>query len=308
MAKLKYAKCLVQKPGPFPLELQGKDGDKTKDPVPGVKTTHLMTAGESAFKGPFSVDCTWLWSGAAKGPVGEPHTHDFSQVIGIIGGHPDDPHDLGGEITVWLDGRKEVFTHSALIFVPAGVVHGPFLFSKINRRVFFLTLAMTGKYTRKSVAQVARPSQKKPYSVVDRNTKWPPVGSGKPVPPPPPPGKSTSKGGRILHMEDDIVPGSFYVDVIWIWSGTGGAPAPEHTHDWPELLAMAGADPAHPHDLGGEMSVFLGDEYHATTKSSLVCVPAGLKHCPWEFRDIKKHALIFSAGPRGIYSGSHKKD
>jgi hypothetical protein len=304
MATTKYAKCLVQKPGPFTFELQGKT--KTGDPVPGVKTTHLMTADESSFKGPFLADCTWLWSGAAREPVGEPHTHDFSHVIGIIGGHPDDPHDLGGEITVWLDGRKEVLTHSALIFVPAGVVHGPFLFNKINRRVFFITIAMTGKYTLKSVAQVARPSQEKLYSIVDRNTKWPPV--GKPMPPPPPPRKSTSKGGRILHMEDDIVTGSFYVDFIWIWSGTGGAPAPEHTHDWPELLAMAGADPAHPHDIGGEMSVVLGDEYHATTKSTLVCIPAGLKHCPWEFRDIKSHALIFSAGPQGIYTGSHKKD
>jgi hypothetical protein len=174
--------------------------------------------------------------------------------------------------------------------------------------VFFTTIAMTGKYTHKSASQVARPSQKKPYSIVDRTTKWPPVAGGKPMPPPPPPRKSTTKGGRILHMEDDIVPGSFYVDFIWIWSGTGGAPAPEHTHDWPELLAMAGADPAHPYDIGGEMSVVLGDEYHATTKSTLVCIPAGLKHCPWEFHDIKTHALVFSAGPQGIYTGSHKKN
>ncbi len=124
---------------------------------------------------------------------------------------------------------------------------------------------------------------------------------------PPPPRPSTVKSARILHIEDDMVKGSFYVDFVWIWEGTGGAPAPEHTHEWPELIAMAGADSAHPHDLGGEMSIVLGGEYHPTTKSTLVCIPKRTKHCPWEFHDIKKPTLVFSAGPQGMYSGSHKK-
>ena len=102
--------------------------------------------------------------------------------------------------------------------------------------------------------------------------------------------------------------GAFYVDFVWIYQGTGGAPAPEHTHEWPELIAMAGADPEHPRDLGGEMSIVLGDEYHPTTKSVLVCIPKKLQHCPWEFHDIKRPTLVFSAGPQGMYSGSHKKD
>ena len=163
MANLKYANCLVHEPGPFPLELEGKTTGNAEDPIPGIKATHLMTADDSVIKDFFSVDCTWLWSGAAKEPSGEPHTHDFSQVIGLIGGHPDDPHDLGGEITVWLDGNKEVITRSVLIFVPAGVVHGPILFNKINQRVFFITIAMTGQFSRTSVAAPQEPAPKKRY-------------------------------------------------------------------------------------------------------------------------------------------------
>ena len=305
MAKLKYANCLVQKPGPFPPELQGKS--KGNELIPGVKATHLMTADESVLDGFFFVDCTWLWSGAAKEPVGEPHTHDFSHVLGFIGGHPDDPQDIGGEITIWLDGHKETITRNALIFVPAGVVHGPILFNKIGRRVFFITIAMTGKYKRKLAAAPKKPATEKRYTIMDHTKERFSVGGDfKEAPPPPRP--STTKGARILHIEDDMVPGSFYVDFVWIWSGTGGAPAPEHTHEWPELIAMAGADPAYPHDLGGEMSIVLGDEYHPTTKSTLVCIPKGLKHCPWEFHDIKRPTLVFSAGPQGMYSGSHKKE
>ena len=309
MENIQYANCLVQEPGPFPLELEGKTAGNPDDPIPGIKATHLMTADDSVIKDFFSVDCTWLWSGAAREPSGEPHTHEFSQVIGLIGGHPDDPHDLGGEITVWLDGNKEVITRSVLIFIPAGVVHGPVLFNNINQRVFFITIAMTGRFSRTPVTAPQNPAPEKRYTIMDHTKERFTVAAGdKKMPPPPPPKNSTVKSNRILHIEDDMIPGSFYVDFVWIWSGTGGAPAPEHTHEWNELIAMAGADPAHPRDLGGEMSIILGDEYHPTTKSTLVCIPAGLKHCPWEFHDIKRPTLVFSAGPQGIYSGSHKKD
>lgn len=306
MTNMKYAKCLVSEPGPFPLELQGKTAGIGKEFISGIKSTHLMTADEGVQKGFFSVDCTWLWSGAAREPVGETHTHDFSHVIGIIGGHPADPHDLGGEITVWLDGNKEVFTRSVLIFVPAGVVHGPILFSKITRPVFFITIAMTGKYSR-TTAPAPKPSKEKKYSIIDHTKERFSVGGDfKEAPRPPRP--ITTKGARILHIEDDMVRGSFYVDFVWIWEGTGGAPAPEHTHEWPELIAMAGADPSHPHDLGGKMSIVLEDETHYTEKSTLVCIPKQTRHCPWLFHDIKRPTLVFSAGPQGMYSGSHKKE
>jgi hypothetical protein len=306
MASSKYGKCLVQKPGPFVLELQGKAVSAGKDPLPGIKATHLMSTDEGVQKGYFTVDCTWLWSGAAKEPSGEPHTHDFSHVIGFVGGTPADPHDLGGEITVWLDGNKEVLTRSGLIFVPAGVVHGPILFNRITRPVFFITIAMTGKYTRTPAVQ-AKTAKAKKYTIMDHTKERFSVGGDfKEAPPPPRP--STVKSNRILHIEDDMVPGAFYVDFVWIWSGTGGAPAPEHVHEWPELIAFAGADPERPSNIGGEMSIVLGEETHRTDKSTLVCIPAGTLHCPWLFHDIKKPTLVFSAGPQGMYSGSHKKD
>jgi hypothetical protein len=304
MVTLKYAKCLVHKPGPFPLELQGKSPANAKDPVPGVKATHLMTAEESIQEGFFTVDCTWLWSGAARGPVGEAHSHDFSHVIGFIGGRIEDPQDIGGEITVWLDGNKEVITHNSLIFVPAGVVHGPILFNKITRPTFFLTIAMTGKYTRTVTAQPKAAKDTK-YSIIDHTKERFSVGGDYKEAPPPRP--STVKGARILHIEEDMVKGAFYVDFVWIFEGTGGAPAPEHTHEWPELIAMAGADPAHPRDLGGRMSIVLEGETHYTDKSTLVCIPKQTRHCPWLFHDIQRPTLVFSAGPQGMYSGSHKK-
>jgi hypothetical protein len=308
MAKMKYSNFLVQKPGAFPLELRGKTAKTGKDIVPGVKATHVLTADETVQKGFFSVDCTWLWSGAAKEPVGVPHKHSFDHIIGIAGGHKDDPQDLGGEITVWLDGRPEKIVRNSLVFIPAGVVHGPYLFTRVDRPIFFVSVANKGTFTRAVVKQVAKPERERKYAIVDylKKKDFSVAATGEKAPPPPP-APRTSDGCRILHIEDDIVKGSFYVDFVWIFKGTGAAPASAHDHEWPEVLAMLGADQDKPFDNGGEMYITLGDETHTTTKSTLICIPEHIMHCPWGFRDIKTPSLIFSAGPSAMYTGSHKK-
>jgi hypothetical protein len=308
MAKNKYADCLVHDPDLYVMELADAGGKTAKDTVPGVKTTHVMSTSADRQDGFFYVDAMWLWEGAATGPVGVPHVHDFDHVIAIAGGHIDDPQDMGGEVSIRLDGREEKITRNSIIFIPAGVVHGPILFKKIARPTFFLTIAITPRYTRTVVPQVTKPGKEKKYAIVDELYKDFTVAAnkGKDAPPPPPPNPNL-KGARIMHIEEDRVPGAFYVDFVWIFKGTGAAPAKEHDHEWPELIAMAGADPARPREIGGEMSIVLGDEYHATTQSTLVCIPAHTKHCPWEFHDIKTPTLVFSAGPSHTYTGSHKK-
>lgn len=309
MADLNYTDCLVHEPDIYVMEIADETGKTGEDIVPGINTTHLMSADESKQKGFFYVDSMWLWEGAAKEPVGVPHKHDFDHVICFASGHIDDPQDFGGEIIIWLDGSKEVIKRNSIIFIPAGVMHGPILFSKIVRPTFFTTIAITPKYTRTVVPKGSQPPAEKKYAIVDALYKDFPVDTNKDkdAPPPPPPNPNL-KGARIMHIEEDRVPGAFYVDFVWIFQGTGAAPAPVHEHAWPELLAMAGADPSKPRELGGEMSIVLGDEYYATTKSSLVCIPKHLSHCPWEFHDIKTPTLVFSAGPSHTYTGSHKKD
>lgn len=309
MDKQNYARYLVQEHGDFPLELAGRTPGKGKDIIPGVKVKNVLRVDETKQEGFFSVDCTWMYSGAAKGPAGVPHKHDFDHIIGIAGGHKDDPQDLGGEITVWLDGRPEKIVRNSLVFVPAGVVHGPYLFTRVDRPIFFVSIANKGTFTRTVVEQVATPERERKYAIVDylKKKDFTVAGTGDGAPPLPAVPKH-SDGCRIMHIEDDIVKGSFYVDFVWEFSGTGGAPAHAHDHEWPELLAMLGSDPDHPYDNGGEQYITLGDETLTTSKSTLICIPPHVKHCPWGFRDVKHPSMIFSAGPSGMYTGSHKKE
>jgi hypothetical protein len=315
MAELKYSKYIITDPKPFPPEIKAKLDNERKTRKSTVESTHLLSVDSSILKDFFYLDCAWLWRGAAEDTIEETHSHDFDEVIGFIGSDRQDPHDLGGTITIWLDNKKHILTKSCLIFVPAGTVHCPILFNRIDKPVFFLTIAPVKEYTkqkvdaktaaeRRSAIDTASPK----YTIItETKARFPATdseGSGSPPPPPNP----KLKSARILHLEDDIVKGSFYVDFVWIYEGTGEAPAPEHSHDWEEVIAMVGVDPEHPHDLGGPMSIVLGDETHVITKSSLVCIPKGLKHCPWKFLDIKKPTLVFTAGPSGMYTGSHKKE
>lgn len=297
MADLEYAHRIIS-------DAVESDHHRKAKKVSGIESTHVFSVDGSRLDDFFYADGAWIWKAASDETIDEPHVHDFPEVIGFVGGNREDPHDLNGEISVWLNGEETVLTRSALIFVPAGTVHGPVRFTRVDGPVFFVTVAPTNHYSRKPASEGV-PGQK--CTVIDKTKERFSVGAsgtGAPAIKRDPSLRST----RILHIEDDMVPGAFYIDFVWIWEGNGGAPAPEHVHDWEELIAMTGSDPSDPHALGGQMSIVLGGETHVMDNSSLVCIPRGTKHCPWKFIGIKKPTLIFSASPASMYSGSHKTD
>jgi len=258
----------------------------------GFESTHVMKVDQNRLKDFFNVDCYWFWRSDPDQIVMETRISDCNQVIGLVGADPANPPSLAGEMTVWVDGKKNVLTKSSLIFVPAGVPFGPVQINRLDRPICYASIGI-----RPDPKDVRDPSLPR-YSIVSE-TKEKAV-------PPPTTAKMTMKGARILHMEDDMVKGSFYVDYVWLYEGYGQAPMGVHDHEWPELIAMTGCDPEHPYDLGGNFSIDLAGETYPLTKSSLVCIPAHVMHCPWKFLDVKKPTLAFTASPSGKYYSSEK--
>lgn len=119
------------------------------------------------------------------------------------------------------------------------------------------------------------------------------------------------KGGRVLFLDNEIVPGAFYMECVWVMprpAGTvpGGAKGRRvgtepHKHDYDEVIAFIGTDNNDPYDLGAEVELWLGDEKHIITKSSLVFVPAGLNHCPLTFLKVDRPVFHFTTGPGKMY-------
>jgi hypothetical protein len=260
----------------------------------GFESTHVMKVDRNRLPDFMSVDCTWFWRSQLNQIVEGTRVSNENQVIGFIGSYPEDPNSLGGEMTIWVDGKKNNIKKSSLVFVPAGVPFGPVQINQMEHPIFYTSMGVLPNPKDKRDPNLPR------YTIID-HTKEKKVN-----PPMPPTGKMTLKGARLLHMEDDMAKGSFYVDFVWFYEGYGQAPMGVHDHEWPELMVMTGCDPEHPYDLGGVFSVALEDETHYLSKSTMICIPARVMHCPWKFLDVKKPTLAFTASPSGMYYSSEK--
>jgi hypothetical protein len=97
-------------------------------------------------------------------PIAEPfemvletHAHDFDQFLLFVGSDMKNMVDLGGEVELTLGeegGKLEkfVFTTATAVYIPAGMLHCPLNFRKVNnpdRPILFHDLFFAGEYKRK---------------------------------------------------------------------------------------------------------------------------------------------------------------
>ncbi len=113
------------------------------------------------------------------------------------------------------------------------------------------------------------------------------------------------RGGRMLFLDSEVVPGAFYVETVWALphkpEKEPGNVAEPHKHDYDEVLGLFGSDMNDPHELFGEVEFWLGDEKHILTKTCLVFIPRGLMHCPLIYRRIDKPIFTFTTHSGKMY-------
>ncbi len=114
----------------------------------------LLSLDSEVIKGAFYMETAWFMAGEwpmKKGEEGiiKAHTHDFNEVIAYVGSDTANQYELGGELEIWVDGKKNVIDRSFLCFVPAGIEHGPIFFTKpITKPIFHFTAGMGTKYVK----------------------------------------------------------------------------------------------------------------------------------------------------------------
>jgi hypothetical protein len=148
------------------------------------------------------------------------------------------------------------------------------------------------KYGKYIVSELKQPAEEAPWS--------PPITTA---------GKG--RGGRVLFLDSAIVPGAFYMECVWIMprppltaegiDKARRAGPVSHSHDYDEVIAFFGTDLNDPYDLGAEVELWLGDEKHIITRTSLVFIPAGLKHCPLIFLRVDRPVFHYTTGPGKMY-------
>jgi hypothetical protein len=108
----------------------------------------ILYLDDSVVKGAFFLETCWMHPSLVtdQGDV-LPHKHDFDEVLALFGSDIKDPHNLGGELEIWLGGEKHIVTKSCIVFIPKGIEHGPIKFNKIDRPIFHFACGMTKKYS-----------------------------------------------------------------------------------------------------------------------------------------------------------------
>jgi hypothetical protein len=64
-----------------------------------------------------------------------------------------------------------------------------------------------------------------------------------------------------------------------------------HKHDFPHVMGFFGSNPLDLYDFDAEIEFYLGGEKQIINTASIVSVPAGLPHCPLNFKRIGKPVM-----------------
>jgi quercetin dioxygenase-like cupin family protein len=106
---------------------------------------------------------------------------------------------------------------------------------------------------------------------------------------------------RVIYMDDRVVPGSFYVEAVWV---VGSVPTvhPEHSHDHDEILGFVGSNMDDLNDLGAEIDLMIDGKKTTITKTCFIHVPAGVKHGGLCFRKIDRPVFQIAMLRQDIFS------
>jgi hypothetical protein len=145
MAERKYEKYILEDLK-LPAEVQAKLDEYSKT------RTRVLWMEDEVVPGSFNVILSWYFKPMDE--EGTPsHVHDFDEIIGFIGGNPDDPHDLGGEVEFWIEDEKYLLKKSCLIFIPKGLRHCPLTVTKVDKPLLFMAVSLTTKYVKDGVVK-----------------------------------------------------------------------------------------------------------------------------------------------------------
>jgi hypothetical protein len=121
--------------------------------VPGVHYHILYLDGEVVPGSNFYVEASWFGTKPrpkfepGKEPPGpKPHTHPFAEIITFFGTDPDDVHDLGGELELWIEGEKHIIAKSFVAYIPPNVEHCPIILRNVTRPIFHFTAGPGSMY------------------------------------------------------------------------------------------------------------------------------------------------------------------
>ncbi len=99
----------------------------------------------------------------------------------------------------------------------------------------------------------------------------------------------------------------FFTVSAWVWPKPGEIVMEKkpHSHEFDELVTLFGTNPDDPRALCGEVEFWFDDEKYIITKSCLIFVPKGVKHCPLIFKKVERPIFHYVVGCAGEYNSAY---
>lgn len=78
------------------------------------------------------------------------HSHDFDMYLYFHSFDADNMGDLGAEIEIGLGEEREIFkiTTPTSVYIPAGLVHCPLEFKRVDKPILFVHCTLASKYVK----------------------------------------------------------------------------------------------------------------------------------------------------------------
>ncbi len=119
-----YEKYVVRKP----LILQGTDVTEAME-----SPAQIYMSSELIPESKIYVDFGWIPGMPGLNPPIPDHSHDYEEVVLLVGNNPENPEYLGAEIEFCIDGQPLLFNKTTAIFAPKSLNHGPLTWKKFEK-------------------------------------------------------------------------------------------------------------------------------------------------------------------------------
>ena len=116
-------------------------------PAPEGFLTRLIWIDGLKLQGAPYMEAVWFHTSNDTGP--ESHAHEFDEIIGFLGGDPEHPEELNGEVSLFIEGETITFTKSCVTYIPRGVMHSPILVPRLDSSIIHFSGGNGGDYARR---------------------------------------------------------------------------------------------------------------------------------------------------------------
>lgn len=106
----------------------------------------ILYLDDKVVPGAIQMSCVWYLKPMTESLI-KAHQHEVPEIIGFFSSDHTKPYELGAEVEFWMENERFVLNKTCMIFVPAGMMHCPMIFRRVDRPVFHFSTLLQGTYS-----------------------------------------------------------------------------------------------------------------------------------------------------------------